>query len=155
AESFAMPAEPPTPERFEDPFARILETGWPEDGAELGSLLDRLCEEGWIEDLREAAGLPLGIVEDPRSPMPTLPPAAYQRVAQVLTVRALQIQARGNQVSALDHLLWALALSRHLRHWTAASYYEAVDVTERMALRGLERWLDRLGPQPDLLQRAL
>jgi hypothetical protein len=136
--------------------AQIVERGWPDGDAELASWwLDQMSQSEWIQHLREAAALPLGVVEDPRQSSASIQIEAYQRAAQLLTARALQIQARGEHGAALDHLLWALALSRNLRHQTVAAFYQMGQTVEATALHGLDRWLDRLGAQPDLLRRAL
>lgn len=142
----------------QEQIAPILEKGWPGDNAELASWLDEMCQGEWIEPLREAAQLPLGVVENPRltsswTRIDAKP--VYQRAAQLLVVRALQLQAREDHAGALDHLLWALALSRNLRHQTLQVFYQQGQTLEMIALRGLDRWLERLGPQPRLLQRAL
>jgi ABC-type transport system involved in multi-copper enzyme maturation permease subunit len=148
----------PPDHRNEDPIAGILEQGWPQDDAQLESWLDQLCQGEWIDHLRAAAAVPLGVVENPRlisaSVRLTAQPL-YQRVAQLLAARALQLQARGEHARALEHLLWALALSRNLRHHSVEVFYEEGRGVEAIALQGLDRWLERLGPQADLLQRAL
>jgi hypothetical protein len=141
-----------------DPIARIVEQGWPEGDAELDSWLEQMCRGQWLDHLREAAALPLGIVEHPRLLSGSTrieTKTVYQRLAQLLVARALQVQARGDHDSALDPLLWALALSRNLRYQTVAASYLQGQGVEAFALQGLDRWLDRLGPQPHLLQRAL
>jgi hypothetical protein len=83
------------------------------------------------------------------------PVSTYQQAARLLAVRALQLQARGDAAAGLDHLLWALALSRNLRHLATQATYQEGQAVEAIALQGLDRWLERLGPQADLLQRAL
>lgn len=147
---------------YGEPIAGVLEKGWPDDDAELGAWLEPLCQGEWIDHLRQAAALPLGVVQDPRltrAPILLQDKSIYVFAAEVLVTRALQIQAAGDHASALDHLLWALALSRHLRYATTeASYWEG-QVVEAMATLALDRWLDRLGRkrrrQPVLIRRAL
>jgi hypothetical protein len=142
--------------------SRLLQEGWPDDDAELKLWLDPLCQGEWIDHLRQAATLPLGVVEDPRllsGSIQLQDKPVYVFAAELLVARALQIQAAGDPASALDHLFWTLALSRHLRYAsTEISYYYGQRV-EAIALLGLDRWLDRLGRNlrrgPELVQRAL
>src|SRR5205823_1520729 len=73
----------------------------------------------------------------------------------ILVARALQLQARGDDAAALDHLLTALALSRHVRN-KAPSYDYMIGVgIEKHAIDALERWLQQVGPRPELLRRAV
>src|SRR5205807_1984560 len=69
--------------------------------------------------------------------------------------RALQLQARGDDRAALDHLVVLLAVSRNLRnHAAVPSYWPGMNM-ERRALDALGQWLIRLGRKPDLARRAL
>jgi hypothetical protein len=139
-------------------LALVLQEGWPDHDTGLGSWLDQICQGEWIAHLREAAALPMGVVEDPRrigAATRIITNPVYQRAAQVLAARALQVQARGEHALALNHLLWALALSRNLRHHAVEAFYQQGQDVEAIVLQGLDRWLDRLGPQAGLLKRAL
>jgi hypothetical protein len=142
----------------QDAITLVIEKGWPDGDAELDAWLEELCHGEWIDHLRQAAALPLGVVEDPRLLRGSTRIAAdtvYQRLAELLAARALQVQARGDHALALDHLLWALALSRNLRCQAVTAFYLQGQTVETIALTGLDRWLDRVGPQAILLRRAL
>jgi ABC-type transport system involved in multi-copper enzyme maturation permease subunit len=110
----------------------------------------------WPALLAEGARMPPGVLISPLDDSAGKGLAAdAHRAAALLSARALQLQARGATEEALDHLLIVLALSRHLRHQAPTySYLEGVE-TERLALDGLGHWLNRLGPEPKLLRRAL
>jgi hypothetical protein len=151
-------AAPPEDTPHEDPLTRVLKKGWSGDDPGWESWLDQVCQGGWIDDLRAAAASPLGVVENPRLISPAVRVAGepvYLRPAHLLTARALQLQARGEHAKALDHLLWTLALSRNLRYHSLETFYQEGLAVEAIALQGLDRWLERLGPQTDLLERAL
>jgi hypothetical protein len=170
-----QPAAPPAPPGMEaarstvqehlgygEPIASLLEKGWPDDDAELKAWLEPLCQGEWIDHLRQAASLPLGVVQDPRlagGPIPWQEKSIYVLSGELLVARALQIQAAGDHAGALDPLVWALALSRHLRHATTEASYFNGNSVEAMAIFGFDRWLDRLGRNlqhgRELIRRAL
>ncbi len=125
---------------------------------ELSDYLDRIFQQRWAQELTEVGQLPLGIVEDWQSltlfsPLQDLQPAST--AAQLLVVRGLQRQARGDSAAFLQHLAAGLALVRQLRHLEPTLVYRATQSTELILLQGLELWLARLDGQSDLLRRAL
>ena len=131
---------------------------WPQAEPKLGRWIERMFESAWPKHLEEAAALPLGVVADPLTTTKESSLAAVGQsgeMARLLTDRALQLQARGDGRAALDHLVWALALSRNLRHRALQMSYRTGRGAEETALRGLDQWLDKLGPRPKLLRRAL
>ncbi|HEV3260039.1 MAG TPA: hypothetical protein VG013_24435, partial [Gemmataceae bacterium] len=143
---------------YRDQVWQVVVQGWPKKDPELGRWLDRMFEGSWWKHLQEAAALPLGVVADPLTIARTNSMPAVQTsrdMANLLTARALQLQARGENTAALDRLVWVLALSRHLRHRAVQISYMVGRAEEAVALRGLDLWLDRLGPRPRLLRRAL
>jgi hypothetical protein len=156
-----QPAKPRNNAEFDFDYAielnQVLEKGWPKAEGRLGPWLDRMFKGKWVPLLRGVAAAPLGVVDDPRrtSPDPTKTVLGCPRAAQLLVARALQLQNRGDHAAALDHLVWTLALSRNLRNKALEISCQSGRVVEYTALRGLDEWLDRLGPQPDLLRRAL
>ena len=166
----SKPARPPAPEApapgvpenieasLDDSLNQVLDNGWSAGTPELSRWLDQMFAGEWVNHLRQAATLPLGVVEDPRTltrwtPMPTA--NACREIANVIRVRAAQLQAQGDHAGALDQLDLVLALSRHLRHQTVYLAYLIGLAIERAALLDLDRWLDQRGPKPDLLRRAL
>lgn len=137
----------------------IPSRGWPADDAVVGPWLDVLFEGEWAGWLREAAGLPLGVVEDPTSIVPGgrfIPVVNRCRdLGMYLTARALQRQARGDPAEGLAHLADALALARNLRSRAVPFSHQMGRTVEGLALEGLDRWLEALGPDRKLLRRAL
>jgi hypothetical protein len=137
---------------------QVVENGWPKEGGPIGFWLDQVIDSKWIDLIREAAAAPLGLVEDPRQvngfvPSPVV--MEVQKVARLVAARALQLQARGDHAAALDHLVWTLALSRNLRHGAREATAQVGRSVESLAFQGFDHWLDQLGPQPELLRRAL
>src|SRR5260370_33027876 len=106
----------------------------------------------WLGELREAADLPLGMVENPRnltifSHTPAL--GMVERLGPLLGARALQLQARGDDSAALEHLVVLLAVSRNLRNHAVPLTYNVGGNMEQNALDALPQWLTRLGRKPD------
>lgn len=157
----------PAPERaYDDEIEKVMVQGWwtpfgmgwQEPNPALGAWLDGVFSGGWAGKLRDAATQPPGVVEDPRRADWFRSPDVLmqcQWAATLYTVRALQLQARGQDEAALDHLLVVLALSRQLRHLGNSLSWTAGVSVERTALQGLDHWLERLGPKKELLARAL
>lgn len=157
----ALPG-PPAPHEDHGEYHRrigqILREGWPVKEQKLGQWLDRMFKGEWFGQLREAADLPLGMVENPRDTI------VYRynsdldmadRLAPLLGARALQLQARGDDSAALDHLIVLLAVSRNMRnHATTRTYWTGASM-ELNALHALEQWLTHLEKKPKLLRRAL
>jgi hypothetical protein len=108
----------------------------------------------WLARIAEAARLPVGVIEVPRAdgqPSSTKLSPACLHIATELRVMA----ATKSPGLALEHLAQILALSRNLRNKAALESYLAGVEAERIALEGLDSWLARGKPAPDLLRRAL
>jgi hypothetical protein len=138
--------------------SEVLEKGWPKGEHDLDRWLDQMFEGRWATDYRAAAKAPLGVIVDPRSFSVTtrLEREQLSREAALLfVVRALQLQARGEDEAALDHLLIVLGLSRQMRNKAPSLVYLIGRAEESMALEGVRRWLNHLGPKKELLRRAL
>jgi hypothetical protein len=124
----------------------------------LGQWLDEVFEGEWANELRKAATLSLGTVEDPRKEnysRLSSPPEGVRAAVGFLRVRALQLQRRGEDGAALDQLVVALAVVRNLRNHATAPWYAAALDLEGRTLQTFGLWLDRLGRRPRLLRRAL
>lgn len=137
---------------------RVLQTGWPKKDEDLGRWLDEMFAGAWAAKFRKAAAMPLGLVQDPRgvtfsSLCPHLQPT--REAALLFTVRALQLQARGDDAAALDNLLVVLGLARQIRHKEPLLHMLVGRAMESTALTGLDRWLENVGPRKELLRRAL
>jgi len=167
---------------FADPASDVLAYGWPkkeqeidpkadrplkgegvavEVGAteqEIGRWFDRLFEGAWAEEARKAAGLPLGMVQDPRGvsafELAGEPPWDYVFLGEMFAARALQIQAQGDSRGALNHLETALGLSRQLRNFATDRLLRAGTTAENAALAGLFHWLEKVGPDRDKIKDA-
>lgn len=137
----------------------VLDRGWPpaRDG-QLARWLDAVCRQPWMENVRTAAALPLGVVR-----LPVLGPgmvhwrlsAVYQEVGEIMACRAVQLAARGELAASLDHIVWELALSRTLRHRAISAQYFSGERIEGNALGALAWWTRTPGLDPELLRRAL
>ncbi len=147
------PALPPT---HRDEVPQVIDQGWAAATPELQRWLDTMAAEPWPTRLAEAAHMPPGVFINPRDEGSGRNDALdCRRAAELLTARALQLQARGEHPRALDLLETALALSRHLRHQGPAyAYLEGLEA-EQAGLLGMDHWLQRVGRQPELLRRAL
>jgi hypothetical protein len=160
-----------------DQVERVLSEGWTDRDNELGSWLDQLFPgagfrgagrrheqpgdpppSDWAVLLREGAAGPLGMIEDPRRTewrrYPDLP-GQCQWAGSLYTARALQLQDRGDDRAALAHLVTVLGLSRQLRSGGTSLAWQAGVAVEQTALTGLDHWLERVGPRPELLREAL
>lgn len=133
--------------------------GWPSSrNDKLNRWLDITCEGKWLQQIKEAASLPVGVIDDP-----ALKPLAsgyrqrwkYEHLTQILLARALQLQARGQTGAALDVILWTLAYANNLRHRAVMHLYDLGDNAEYGALTVLYRWLGHPGLQRAELWRAL
>ena len=78
-----------------------------------------------------------------------------REVAVVLAVRGLQRQAAGDDEAYIENLRIGLSLSRSLRDRTFAVDLLAGRAVEGDLLTGLDRWLEKLHGQPDLIRKAL
>src|SRR5262249_12318450 len=108
--------------------------------------------EQWVASIAEAARLPVGVLEMPRSDGQSLrfmPLPACRKMTDEL-LRA----ARAKEPSpAFEHLAQILALSRNLRNKAPLESYLAGVQAEEDALKGLDQWLARGKPAPQLLRR--
>jgi hypothetical protein len=100
---------------------------------------------------------PLGVVQDPRltNRHTGLPFAAEcSSMARMFALKALRVQAQVDSNDALTQIETALALSRQVENFAPAALYRAGCEMEGYAYRALERWLEKVGPDRDLLHTA-
>lgn len=137
--------------------ARVQEAaqrGWPAHDREVGRWLDEVFGGTWVGQLREAATLPPGMIDDPRTPFANRPARGLDLV-YLFPARALQLQARGDNVQALDVFEWDFTISRNLcTHANTSSYRDGRGMA-RVAADSMTLWLREVGPRPALLERAL
>jgi hypothetical protein len=160
AATFTLTGPPVEPEStFSDQVVAVIEHGWPAAGApELEQFLDRVFAGDWVKDLRAAAALPPGIVEDPRRMMPFIRLENYSDISDarsLLKARALQLRAKGDHAGALEQYALLLSLARNCENHSVAAYYFIGLATERLALDGLTSWLGGLPKDPAFVRRAL
>ena len=111
-------------------------------------------DDPWLKPLGEATRLPVGVLEGPRAdgqPAVGTHLPACRTMTDLLLVRARNAERR----LAFEYLAQILMLSRNLRSKASPeSYLVGVDL-EQKALLGLDQWLERGKPTPELLRRAL
>jgi hypothetical protein len=143
-------------------LSRILKEGWPGQDPSLDRWLNDVFvrapqEESWAQLYAEAAAMPLGSVEDPRSgslPGDLTTARRAMEAGTFLEARALQLQGRQRDAQALDQVALMLGLSRQLRNYALTRSYDYGRQLEAKALDALDRWLaDRRSPEH--LRRAL
>jgi len=146
----------PPPPTFRDQVPQVIDQGWAAATPELQIWLETMAAEPWPTHLAEGARMSPGVFINPRDEASGPGDATdCRRAAELLTARALQIQANGEHQKSLDYLMTVLALSRHLRHQGPAYAYLAGVEAEYAGLAGLDHWLNRLGRRPELLRHAL
>lgn len=158
AGAMGMGSESTPTQTWLEVMTHLPQEGWPKEPGNLPKVLDQLYAGDWARTLREAAALPDGMIEDPRtltwfSPLPYV--QTYREVSFVQTARALQLQAAGDHAGALERHLEVLPLSRALGHDAVGVSYLAGLAIEAQTLSQLELWLEKAKDQPKLLRRAL
>jgi hypothetical protein len=142
----------------------VIEHGWPRGEAELAAWLDRMVRQKWYKDLTEVADYadahepPLGVVEDPRrlnQASPLRGTNAARDIAVLLAAHGLKQQARGDDKTFVDNLRIGLALSRNMQYRAPAVVALAGRAMEGIYLQALNRWLEKLKGEPQMLRRAL
>ena len=144
------------PFAYRDFLVGVYETGWPKKDQEIGRWLDQLFQGDWVQMVRKAAQLPLGMLLDPRQTdmgSSALYHGDTYELGMLLMARALQSQARGESQKSLELLGTALALSRQLKN--QSSRFDYGYNLERPALAGFSHWLNRIGPDKKMLRKAL
>jgi hypothetical protein len=153
------PESPEPSTTFNGQLFQVLIRGWAMRTPQLERWLDLMFEGQWVQTLREGVALPPGMLLDPRAltfggRLDNI--GWYTKAGDLLRVRALQLQEGDQDDEALDLLVTALALSRHLRHQAPSSSYYFGLAMEESCLTLLDQWRRRLKrPQAELLRRAL
>jgi ABC-type transport system involved in cytochrome c biogenesis permease component len=131
---------------------------WPADDAELNRQLDAFAAEPWINELRAATSLPLGMANFlPASPGQSdyrLVSAAVT-LGNLLDARALQLAQRGQVTEAFDAFFLALDLSRNVRSKATGNVYINGAAIERSALQLVVPLAEASANQPNVLADAL
>jgi hypothetical protein len=146
------------PGRRFDWLEDVLNKGWQAGAPERSVLLNQVFHLPWGNQLAQAVRGPLGVLEDVPSMTLDKEPTATRNVtlaAQLLAVRGLQLQAEGDPAAYVEHLATGLALVRQVQHLGPSPVARVARSANLVLLRSVERWLERLGDQPDLLRRVL
>lgn len=144
----------------------VIIGGWPSKDKDIGSWLDELFKGDWAIEVRKAAKMPLGMVMDPRLAslyeFSTIQKMSedYECMAFLFIARALQVQASGSSVvasarEALDDLDVALALARQVKNYSPEILFRRGCEIEAYVLRAYIRWLEKVGPEKELLRTPL
>jgi hypothetical protein len=152
-----QPGQPPVSNQLED----VVQRGWPwrNQPSELGDWLEEVfakkenAKDDWLDQLSEAAGKPLGVVEDARLLNIAMLDNTNKWISAhsfsyVLAVRGLQQQANGNPNVFVDNLRIGLSLSRNLQNRTPSRVARAGRSMEGVWFVALDRWLERLSGEP-------
>jgi ABC-type transport system involved in multi-copper enzyme maturation permease subunit len=140
----------------EQMLAQVLQQGWAARAPDLAAWLDGAFKGEWAGLLRQSADLPPGgLADPPGGAVVKIDVDRSRRAADLLVVRAVQLQAADRDAEALEPLVSALGLSRQMRQRAPAYAYRLGLDAERIALDGLDRWLEKVASRPDLVRRAL
>lgn len=134
--------------------------GWPkqpEEAGPAGEQLDALFREYWWQQLAEARGKPVGVVEDPRLRTVAAPDRDFQPAylaGSLLPARGLMLQHKGDPAAFVDLLDTALTMVRNLENASPDKMVSLARSVESTQLAALERWLEALPNRADVLRRA-
>lgn len=141
-----------------DQLRFALAKGWPTKPGPLGAWLDEISKGAWHQEVRQAADLPLGVVEELQDLSVIYNPERtqkYRDLGLVLAARALERQAQGQASAALEEFRLALAVSRQLRSHALSAAAVIGGSVENAALAALVRWIESPNPSAPLLRQAL
>jgi len=147
----------PVHHQYRDFASDVIEKGWPSNDGEFVIWFDAMMAGKWVKKAHDAARLPLGVVDDPRrlnsfSLMTDV--QTTREFASLLAARSIQRQTQGKFKEALEDLETVLGLSRQVRNHSPTIYSLVGLALERTAVTGLERWLQAVGPNVELLKKA-
>jgi hypothetical protein len=147
--------EPKDDRTYLNQSALVCKHGWPDGDPALGAWLDGVFEDAMWQRLAKLPGLPVGVVDDPRTLTyhSRLSTDSANLAGTLLAARGLQMQkARGKPAAFVENLEVALALARNLEKWGPT--YSVPAGLEHDQLLAVQRWLENLGDAA-LLRRAL
>jgi hypothetical protein len=152
------PLFPGRADTFREEISKVCAEGWPNRPSDLGEKLDDWFRKDWYDHVSKVAHFPLGVVEDAkllklheriRSRWELVVP-----LNMVLAVRGLQMQARGDPHTFVDHLRLGLALSRNIQNHSPPILVNIGRQAELVCMDTLDRWLEKLAGNPELLEQA-
>jgi hypothetical protein len=142
---------------FRGEISSVFSRGWPNEPSELGNKLDTWFERDWYKHLKTAAESPLGVIEDAKLHTINSRMGLWEllwELNEVLAVRGLQLQARGNHEAFVEKLRISLALSRNVQNHAPPRLVRAGRLAELKCVIALDRWLEKLPGKPELLERV-
>lgn len=135
--------------------------GWPDHFSEVGDWLNvqfrENAKEDWYSELKAAARLPLGAVEDTK--LLTFDTRlrdwnSLHALNEILAARSLQRQTAGDARAFVDNVRISLALSRNFRNHTPQVLAQIGLDAECGVLRcALDRWLEKLPNDSQVLEQ--
>lgn len=149
---------PPGPDAYYLALGHALREGWLDPSPQLESWLEQVTAGPWMTPLQKALKLPPGLLLDPRihgQEHYIRKLVSAMNCGLILSCRALQLQARGDEAGALLHLQAALALSRQLRYFGPTINALRADGIEDQALAVVEHWYSWPAADEKLLRRTL
>jgi hypothetical protein len=142
---------------FQMEMSNVCSEGWPDRPSDLGDRLDAWFQKEWYGHLAKVADLPLGVADDPRLLSMNGRRGRWELLTylnEVLAVRGLQMQARGDHRVFVDNLRISLALSRNVQNHAPPHLVRAGRQAELACVQFLDRWLEKLPGHPELLERV-
>jgi hypothetical protein len=141
----------------------VLEGGWPAREIELGDWLDQHFQqenqEKWLRPLTKAADCPVGAVEYVKNMTFDDRLGNWHNNAvlfnQLLAVRGLQLQSRGDQKTFVDYLRIGLAISGNMQNLAPPFTARVGRAVETVWPPALDLWLARLQGPPDKVGEQL
>jgi hypothetical protein len=142
---------------FAAEIGAVYADGWPNHPSDLGDKLDAQFQKEWYRHVKSAADAPVGVVEDAKLLTINSRMGRWDLLPslnQVLMVRGLQMQARGQHDVFVEHLRIGLALSRNVQNHAPPPFIRIGREAELVCINALDRWLERLTSHAELLERV-
>jgi hypothetical protein len=147
------------PADYREQLAEVLKhRAWPEGQTELERWLKEMLQGKWAGEVEKLARSELGTLLSPRQLQlynMAQPGQMIQGAIQLFQARAIQEQQRRAHAAALDDSETLLGISRQLWHFGSIPQATASLRSDTVTWALLDKWLETLGPQTGLLQRAL
>jgi ABC-type transport system involved in cytochrome c biogenesis permease component len=153
----------PELEQLRSLMRQILETptrdiDWKKEQNKLKPLFDSLFGGEWYQELKKLPDVPVGMVYDPRRWQLGHEHKINNEALSVVRLfawRAAQLEAEGDPAAALEQIRIQLALARNLKNHAVWQEYWMANIAEEVAFQTLGHWLEDVGPNAPLLEKAL
>lgn len=135
-----------------------LDSGWPSSKPDRDSWLDSMFATGWDVTLASVIDKPIGVLEDPNelnfnSQLRHTHPIRV--MTDLLLVRSLRDHQRGDVAAVPLAVKISLAVTRTARSNTLAVAVSNSFGMEGSVYKAIDRWLEKLGHQPEMLRMML